>query len=54
MKIEYGDGGYILEDVPHLTDYLPHLPVYFESNEVHACIVTCSTERFPSKVTESI
>ncbi|WOL08196.1 ATP-dependent 6-phosphofructokinase 3 [Canna indica] len=91
MKIEYGDGGYVLEDVPHLTDYLPHLPVfpnplqnnpaysvvkqyfvnvddtvaqkivvhknssrgthfrrsgprqkvYFESDEVHACIVTC-------------
>lgn len=90
-KIEYGDGGYVLEDVPHLTDYLPDLPtypnplqdntaysvvkqyfvnlddtvaqkivvhknsprgthfrragprqkVYFESDEVHACIVTC-------------
>lgn len=26
-KIEYGDGGYVLEDVPHLTDYLPDLPV---------------------------
>ncbi|XP_065016263.1 ATP-dependent 6-phosphofructokinase 3-like [Musa acuminata AAA Group] len=90
-KIEYGDGGFVLEDVPHLTDYLPDLPtypnplqdntaysvvkqyfvnlddtvaqkivvhknsprethfrragprqkVYFESDEVHACIVTC-------------
>ncbi|CAL9105681.1 unnamed protein product [Musa textilis] len=90
-KIEHGDGGYVLEDVPHLTDYLPDLPtypnplqdntaysvvkqyfvnlddtvaqkivvhknsprgthfrragprqkVYFESDEVHACIVTC-------------
>ncbi|XP_042411145.1 ATP-dependent 6-phosphofructokinase 6-like [Zingiber officinale] len=90
-KIEYGDGGYVLEDVPHLTDYLTDLPaypnplqnnpaysvvkqyfvnvddtvahkivvhknsprgthfrrsgprqkVYFESDEVHACIVTC-------------
>ncbi|KAJ8766722.1 hypothetical protein K2173_005333 [Erythroxylum novogranatense] len=90
-KIVTGDYGYVLEDVPHLTDYLPHLPtypnplqdnpaysvvkqyfvhvddtvpqkivvhkdsprgvhfrragprqkVYFESDEVHACIVTC-------------
>lgn len=86
-----GEAGYVLEDVPHLTDYLPDLPtftnplqdnpaysvvkqyfvnvddsvaqkivvhkstprgthfrragprqkVYFESDEVHACIVTC-------------
>ncbi|KAI7748112.1 hypothetical protein M8C21_007842 [Ambrosia artemisiifolia] len=65
-----GDHGYILEDVPHLTDYIPHLPtypnplqdnpayavvkqyfvdtddtvaqkVYFKSDDVHACIVTC-------------
>ncbi|KDP33769.1 hypothetical protein JCGZ_07340 [Jatropha curcas] len=90
-KIVTGDYGYVLEDVPHLTDYLPDLPtysnplqdnpaysvvkqyfvhvddtvpqkivvhkdsprgihfrragprqrVYFESDEVHACIVTC-------------
>ncbi|KAJ6842300.1 ATP-dependent 6-phosphofructokinase 6-like isoform X1 [Iris pallida] len=90
-KIVTGDAGYVLEDVPHLTDYLPNLPtypnplqdnpaysvvkqyfvnhddtvaqkivvhksspkgnhfrragprqkVYFESDEVHACIVTC-------------
>ncbi|CAI0409547.1 unnamed protein product [Linum tenue] len=90
-KIEEGEGGYILEDVPHLTDYLPSLltypnplqdnpaysvvkqyfvdvddtvaqkivvhkngdrgihfrragprqKVYFKSDEVHACIVTC-------------
>ncbi|GMN37108.1 hypothetical protein TIFTF001_006551 [Ficus carica] len=90
-KIETGDFDYVLEDVPHLTDYLPDLPtypnplqdnpaysvvkqyfvnvdvtvaqkivvqkisprgthfrragprqkVYFESDEVHACIVTC-------------
>lgn len=26
-KVEVGDGGYVLEDVPHLTDYIPHLPV---------------------------
>ncbi|KAL3735925.1 hypothetical protein ACJRO7_024962 [Eucalyptus globulus] len=91
MKIVTGEAGYVLEDVPHLTDYLPDLPtypnplqdnpsysvvkqyfvnmddtvaqtivvqknsprgthfrragprqkVYFESDEVHACIVTC-------------
>ncbi|KAF8025656.1 hypothetical protein BT93_F2482 [Corymbia citriodora subsp. variegata] len=91
MKIVTGEAGYVLEDVPRLTDYLPDLPtypnplqdnpsysvvkqyfvnmddtvaqtivvqknsprgthfrragprqkVYFESDEVHACIVTC-------------
>nr|CAD1822198.1 unnamed protein product [Ananas comosus var. bracteatus] len=90
-KLVYGDWGYVLDDVPHLTDYLPDLPtypnplqdnpaysvvkqyfvnsddtvtqkivvqknsprgihfrragprqrVYFESDEVRACIVTC-------------
>ncbi|TKW16660.1 hypothetical protein SEVIR_5G313700v4 [Setaria viridis] len=91
VKLEEGDYGYVLDDVPHLTDYLPDLPtfpnplqdhpaystvkqyfvnaddtvpekvvvqknsprgvhfrragprqrVYFESEEVKACIVTC-------------
>ncbi|KAF5748520.1 6-phosphofructokinase 3 [Tripterygium wilfordii] len=91
MKIVTGEAGYVLEDVPHLRDYIPDLPtypnplqhnpaysvvkqyfvdmddsvpqkivvhkdtargihfrragprqkVYFESDEVHACIVTC-------------
>ncbi|KAK6148795.1 hypothetical protein DH2020_016320 [Rehmannia glutinosa] len=65
-----GEGGYMLEDVPHLSEYISHLPayvnplqdnpsysvvkqnfvneddsvtqkVYFESDEVLACIVTC-------------
>lgn len=27
MKVETGDAGYVLEDVPHLTDYIPNLPV---------------------------
>ncbi|KAM6585209.1 hypothetical protein CsatB_012211 [Cannabis sativa] len=90
-KIETGEAGYVLEDIPHLSDYLNHLPthpnplqdnpsysavkqyfvdvddtvahkvvvqkngprgthfrragprqkVYFQSDEVHACIVTC-------------
>ncbi|GKV03507.1 hypothetical protein SLEP1_g15796 [Rubroshorea leprosula] len=90
-KLVTGDAGYVLEDVPHLTDYLPDVPsypnplqdnpaysvvkqyfvdqddtvthkivvhkdsprgthfrragprqkVYFQSDEVHACIVTC-------------
>ncbi|KAM4100065.1 hypothetical protein ACJW30_05G040700 [Castanea mollissima] len=61
-KIVYGEAGYVLEDVPHFTDYIPDLPivvakdsprgthfrragprqkVYFESEDVHACIVTC-------------
>ncbi|XP_059657123.1 ATP-dependent 6-phosphofructokinase 6-like isoform X2 [Cornus florida] len=91
MKVVLGDAGYVLEDIPHLIDYIPDLPtypnplrsnpaysvvkqyfvndddavaqkivvhknsprgthfrragprqkVYFESDEVHACIVTC-------------
>lgn len=91
LKIVSGEAGYVLEDVPHLTDFFPDLPtypnplrsnpaysvvkqyfvnvddtvsqkivvhknsprgihfrragprqkVYFESEEVHACIVTC-------------
>ncbi|GMY17528.1 ATP-dependent 6-phosphofructokinase 3-like [Fagus crenata] len=91
LKIVSGEAGYVLEDVPHLTDFFPDLPtypnplrsnpaysvvkqyfvnvddtvaqkivvhknsprgihfrragprqkVYFESDEVHACIVTC-------------
>ncbi|KAG7021907.1 ATP-dependent 6-phosphofructokinase 7, partial [Cucurbita argyrosperma subsp. argyrosperma] len=61
-KIVHGDSGYVLEDVPHLSDYIFDLPivvhksgprgvhfrragprqrVYFQSDEVHACIVTC-------------
>ncbi|KAL8254524.1 hypothetical protein R6Q59_032745 [Mikania micrantha] len=90
-KVVTGDHGYVLEDVPHLTDYIQHLPtypnplqdnpayavvkqyfvdmddtiaqkivvhvdsprgthfrragprqkVYFKSDDVHACIVTC-------------
>lgn len=27
-KIVHGDGGYVLEDVPHLTDYIKNLPNY--------------------------
>ena len=27
MKTVTGEGGYVLEDVPHLTDYIPDLPV---------------------------
>ncbi|XP_076937915.1 ATP-dependent 6-phosphofructokinase 3-like, partial [Bidens hawaiensis] len=28
MKVETGDAGYVLEDVPHLTDYISDLPTY--------------------------
>ncbi|KAL1344834.1 hypothetical protein HN51_018654 [Arachis hypogaea] len=28
MKIVHGEAGYILEDVPHLSDYIPNLPTY--------------------------
>lgn len=26
-KVVVGTGGYVLEDVPHFSDYIPHLPV---------------------------
>lgn len=29
MKVVTGDAGYVLEDVPHLTDYIPNLPVRY-------------------------
>uniref|UniRef100_A0A7N0VAW3 Phosphofructokinase domain-containing protein n=1 Tax=Kalanchoe fedtschenkoi TaxID=63787 RepID=A0A7N0VAW3_KALFE len=91
MKVVKGEAGYVLQDVPHITDYIPNLPtypnplqtnpaysvvkqhfvnvddavaekivahknsprgvhfrragpcqrVYFEPDEVHACVVTC-------------
>ncbi|KAI7732218.1 hypothetical protein M8C21_006101 [Ambrosia artemisiifolia] len=28
MKVVTGEAGYVLEDVPHLTDYIPDLPTY--------------------------
>lgn len=28
MKIVRGDFGYIIEDVPHFSDYIPNLPTY--------------------------
>ncbi|PNX88452.1 6-phosphofructokinase 3-like protein, partial [Trifolium pratense] len=27
-KVVRGAAGYVLEDVPHLTDYIPELPTY--------------------------
>lgn len=27
MKVERGEYGYLLEDVPHITDYIDDLPV---------------------------
>lgn len=27
-KLITGEGGYVLEDVPHLSDYLPDLPTF--------------------------
>lgn len=29
MKVVNGENGYVLEDVPHLSDYIPNLPVRF-------------------------
>ncbi|KMZ63703.1 6-phosphofructokinase [Zostera marina] len=61
-KIVADDNGFVLQDVPHLTDYIkdlsivvqndgpkrihfrragPRQQVYFKSDEVNACIVTC-------------
>lgn len=28
LKIVHGEAGYILEDVPHFSDYIPNLPVF--------------------------
>ena len=28
LKIVSGEAGYVLEDVPHLTDFFPDLPVF--------------------------
>ncbi|XP_035830615.1 protein ATAF2-like [Helianthus annuus] len=33
MKIETGEAGYVLEDVPHLTDYIPDLPALYGEKE---------------------
>jgi hypothetical protein len=30
-KVVTGPGGYVLEDVPHLSDYIPNLPVSFSA-----------------------
>lgn len=35
MKVSTGDAGYILEDVPHLTDYIPDLPVLSLSHSTY-------------------
>ncbi|MFS8003065.1 hypothetical protein Hanom_Chr13g01209531 [Helianthus anomalus] len=47
MKIEKGDYGYVLEDVPHLTDYIPNLIGWLIMHHVVALIaerqgVTCT------------
>uniref|UniRef100_A0A7N0VLG8 Uncharacterized protein n=1 Tax=Kalanchoe fedtschenkoi TaxID=63787 RepID=A0A7N0VLG8_KALFE len=28
MKVVKGEAGYVLQDVPHITDYIPNLPTY--------------------------
>ena len=34
-KIVSGEAGYVLEDVPHFTDYIPHLPVRISLSHSH-------------------
>ncbi|KAI3700240.1 hypothetical protein L2E82_44861 [Cichorium intybus] len=41
MKVETGDAGYVLEDVPHLSDYIPDLPTYpnpLRSNPAYSAV----------------
>ena len=47
VKLEEGDYGYVLDDVPHLTDYLPDLPVSAAAPLSRAlrllcCLICCS------------
>lgn len=35
MKVEKGEYGYVLEDVPHLSDYIPDLPVSLSFVSLH-------------------
>ena len=47
VKLEEGDYGYVLDDVPHLTDYLPNLPVSAAAPLSRAlrllcCLICCS------------
>lgn len=41
MKIDKGDFGYVLEDVPHLSDYLSDLPVIFSLALVYLFFNLC-------------
>lgn len=34
-KIVVGEAGYVLEDVPHLSDYIPDLPVTLRALSFH-------------------
>ncbi|XP_060208408.1 ATP-dependent 6-phosphofructokinase 6-like isoform X2 [Lycium barbarum] len=41
MKVVNGEYGYVLEDVPHLTDYIPDLPTYdnpLQSNPAYSVV----------------
>ncbi|GKE51621.1 hypothetical protein Tco_1486777, partial [Tanacetum coccineum] len=40
-KVVTGDHGYVLQDVPHLTDYIPNLPTYpnpLQDNPAYAVV----------------
>lgn len=41
VKLEEGDYGYVLDDVPHLTDYLPDLPVSAATPTCALCLLRC-------------
>jgi len=40
-----GTGGAVLEDVPHLTDWLPDLPVRIRKELALHCILLCALDR---------
>jgi len=55
VKIEEGDFGYVLDDVPHLTDYLPDLPVSAATPSralwLPRCQICCSSVKNASDTT---
>ena len=46
-KIVHGDSGYVLEDVPHLSDYIFDLPVCSFSNPIWFFFFFLSDFLFP-------
>lgn len=51
IKLITGDGGYVLEDVPHLTDYIDDLPVWLSIYlSIYLSLVDCLCMHFTVRV----